>query len=103
VVDVEPRRNRVVVGADALLARRGLVADRVSWVAGGPPDRGAFEAEVRIRYRGEDAPAVVEPLPGDRVRVEFRAPQRAVTPGQSAVIYRGDELLGGGRIVEAIR
>jgi tRNA-uridine 2-sulfurtransferase len=103
VVDVEPARNRVVVGTRALLARRGLVADRVSWVAGGPPHPGAFEAEVRIRYRGEDAPAVVEPIGTDRVRVEFRAPQRAVTPGQSAVIYRGEELLGGGRIVEALR
>jgi tRNA-specific 2-thiouridylase len=103
VVGVEPRRNRVVVGAGALLARRALVADHVSWVGGEPPDTGAFEAEVRIRYRGEDAPAVVEPLPGDRVRVEFRVPQRAVTPGQSAVIYRAEELLGGGRIVEAIR
>ena len=38
-----------------------------------------------------------------RVRIEFRSPQRAVAPGQSAVVYRGDEVLGGGRIVEAIR
>ena len=61
VVDIVPETNRIVVGPHELLARRGLVADRVSWVAGGPPSAGAFEAEVRIRYRGEDAPAVVEP------------------------------------------
>jgi tRNA-uridine 2-sulfurtransferase len=103
VVDVEPHANRVVLGPVELLDRRGLVADRFSWVAGGPLAGGPFEAEVRIRYRGDDVPCAVEPLGDDRVRIEFRSPQRAVAPGQSAVLYRGDEVLGGGRIVEAIR
>jgi tRNA-specific 2-thiouridylase len=103
VVDVDAATNRVVVGPQDLLARRGLVADRVSWVAGEPPGDGPFEAAVRIRYRGEDTPAVVERIDGDRLRVEFRSPQRAVAPGQSAVVYLGDEVLGGGRIVEALR
>jgi len=102
VVEVDPRQNRVVVGPGELLARRGLVAERVSWVAGGPPSEGPFEARVRIRYQGEDVAAVVEPT-GDQVRVEFRAPQRAIAPGQSVVIYRDDEVLGGGRIREALR
>jgi tRNA-specific 2-thiouridylase len=61
-----------------------------------------FEAEVRIRYRGDDVPSVVEPF-GDAVRIEFRTPQRGVAPGQSAVVYRGQELLGGGRIVDTLR
>jgi phosphoglycolate phosphatase-like HAD superfamily hydrolase len=51
----------------------------------------------------DDVAAVIEPLSGGRMRVEFRVPQRAVAPGQSAVIYIGDELLGGGRIIEALR
>jgi tRNA-specific 2-thiouridylase len=103
VTEVDPARNRVVVGPGELLGRRGLVADRVSWVAGGPPADGPFEAEVRLRYRGDDVPCAVEPLDAGLVRVEFRAPQRAVAPGQSAVLYRGEEVLGGGRIVETIR
>ena len=103
VVDVDAAANRVMVGPQTLLSRRGLIADRVSWVAGAAPAEGPFEASVRIRYRGDDAPAVIEPLDDDRVRVEFRTPRRAVAPGQSAVVYRGDELLGGGRIVEALR
>ena len=102
VVDVDARANRVTVGPASLLARRGLVADRASWVAGAPPTEGPFEAAVRIRYRGEDAPAVVQPT-ADGFRVEFREAQRAVAPGQSAVIYRDDEVLGGGRIVESLR
>ena len=102
VVDLEPLSNRVVVGPGDLLARRGLVADRAHWVAGGPPADGPFEAQARIRYRGTDAPAVIEPR-HDRVRVEFRSPQRAVAPGQSVVFYRANELLGGARIIEAIR
>jgi tRNA-specific 2-thiouridylase len=103
VVGLDAATNRVVVGPGELLARRGLVADEASWVAGGPPSRVPFEATVRIRYRGHDAPCVVEPIERAWFRVEFRTPQRAVAPGQSAVLYRGEEVLGGGRIVEAVR
>jgi tRNA-uridine 2-sulfurtransferase len=102
VLEVDAAANRVVVGPQELLARRGLVADRVRWVAGGPPADGSFEADVRIRYRGQGVPAVVTPV-DDELHVEFRVPQHAVAPGQSAVVYRGDELLGGGRIVRATR
>jgi tRNA-specific 2-thiouridylase len=104
VVDVDGAAARVVVGPGDLLARRGLEADRVSWVAGRAPADGPFEAEVRIRYRGEDVPAVVTAQAvGRGARVEFRSPQRAIAPGQSVVFYRGWELLGGGRITGALR
>ena len=102
VVDLDADANRVVVGPRELLSRRGLVADRVRWVSGSPPAAGPFDAEVRIRYRGDDIPAVVTPE-GDRAGVAFARPQHAVAPGQSVVIYRGEELLGGARIVEAVR
>ena len=102
VLEIDPAANRVVVGPGELLARARVLADRVTWIAGEPPSDGPFEAEVRLRYRGDDVPAVVEPL-GDRVRVELRTPQRGIAPGQSAVLYRGDELLGGGRIVDVLR
>jgi len=101
VQEVDAGSNRVVVGPGSMLARRGLVADRASWVAGSPP-RGPFEATVRIRYRGAAVPAAVEAVPGG-FRVEFGTPQRGVAPGQSAVIDAGGDVLGGGRIVEAIR
>src|SRR3954468_13226644 len=102
VVDVDHASNRVVVGPAELLGRRSLVADRATWVAGWPPSDGPFDAEGQIRYRSRPEPAVVEPG-DDRVRVEFRAPVRAVAPGQSVAVYRGDELLGGGRILRAHR
>jgi tRNA-specific 2-thiouridylase len=102
VVDVDHAANRVVVGPGELLSRRSLDADRATWVAGTPPAVGPFEAEVQVRYRGEPVPAVVEAT-GDRLRVEFRSPVRAVAPGQSVVVYRGDELLGGARILRAHR
>ena len=103
VLEVDASTNRVVVGPRELLTKRGLVADRVSWVAGSPPDHGPFEAEVRIRYRGDDVPAVIAPRTDATIRVEFRSPQRSVAPGQSVVVYDRDRLLGGGRIVDAFR
>lgn len=103
VLEVDGAANRVVVGAGELLLRRGLLADRVTWVAGRPPvEDGPFEAEVRIRYRGEDVPSVLETRT-DGLRVVFRTPQRGVAPGQSVVVSRGDEVLGGGRIVGSLR
>ena len=103
VLEVDAPANRVVVGPGscsraagcAPTGRRGSPASR--------PADGPFEAEVRVRYRGEEAPAVVEPVGHHGFTVTFRSPQRAVAPGQSAVIYRGDEVLGGGRIVSTFR
>jgi len=103
VLELDAPRDRVVVGPAELLARRGLLADRWSWVAGRAPGPGTFEAMARYRYRGEAIPAGVEPLTDGRVRVTFADPQRAVAPGQSVVVYRGEEVLGGGRIIDAFR
>jgi tRNA-specific 2-thiouridylase len=100
VLEVDAVANRVVVGPAALLARRGLVAERVNWISGQPD--GPFEAGVKVRYRGEEAPATITPEGRDGARVEFRAPQRAVSPGQAVVFFREDEVLGGGTIVHAI-
>ncbi|MET0800563.1 MAG: tRNA 2-thiouridine(34) synthase MnmA [Actinomycetota bacterium] len=102
VIDVDARSNKVTVGAEELLSRGGLVADRVSWVAGPARAEGPFEALVRVRYRGDEVPAEVDPT-SDGFRATFHEPQRAIAPGQSAVVYRGDELLGGGRIVSSFR
>ena len=102
VLEKDVEANRIVVGPQELLSRGGLQADHVSWVAGSPPVGGPFEASVQIRYRGDAVPAVIEPMPGQAARVEFRARQRAIAPGQSVVVYDGDEVLGGGRIVRAL-
>lgn len=104
VLDVDVAANRVTVGPEELLGRRGLTADRLSWVAGAPPSDSPFEVDVAIRYRGTCVAGVVT-VAGDgaTAEVECRSPLRAVAPGQSVVFYRGDELLGGGRIVSTVR
>jgi tRNA-specific 2-thiouridylase len=96
VLDVDASANRVVVGPAALLTRRGLIAERVNWIPERP--EGPFEAGVKIRYRGEEVEAVVEPTGHAGARVEFRSPQPAVTPGQAVVFYTGDLVVGGGTI-----
>ncbi|HEX3559818.1 MAG TPA: tRNA 2-thiouridine(34) synthase MnmA [Pyrinomonadaceae bacterium] len=99
VVRVEAESNRVVVGEARELLSSEFTAAGVNWVAFDEP-RGDVRAEVRVRYRHEEAPATVTPLEGGRVRVRFDESQRAVTPGQATVFYRGEEVLGGGWIVK---
>lgn len=95
VLRIETEKNRLVVGLEHELHSRELVAGGLSWVAGRPPE--GTDAEASIRYRSPAAPAVLE-LTGDRARVTFRYPQRAIAPGQAVVFYRGEEVLGGGTI-----
>ncbi len=100
VTGIDPERNVVTIGPEEELLADELVAEDVRWVAGAPPGD-EFEAEVKIRYRSPGRPAVVRSSPGS-LEVRFRRPERAVTPGQAAVVYRGDEVLGGG-IIASVR
>jgi tRNA-specific 2-thiouridylase len=89
--------NALIVGVAAELGSRELTARNVNWIAGEAPG-GPFRAQVKTRYTAKEAWAEVTPLEGDRVAVHFDAPQRDITPGQAAVVYSGDIVLGGGLI-----
>jgi len=100
VVGIDANRNRVVVGNQDELLAREFTAAGVNWIAFEAPDE-SVRAEVRVRYRHTPAPATILPMQHGRVRVIFDEPQRAITPGQTTVFYRSDEVLGGGWITRA--
>lgn len=97
VVDLEPENNRVVVGDDYALERQEFVAERCNWIPFDSPE-GPLEAMVKIRYNHPGTPAILYPEQEGTVRVRLRAAQRAVTPGQAAVFYQDDLVVGGGWI-----
>jgi tRNA-uridine 2-sulfurtransferase len=101
VLELDPARNRVVVGPGELLARGGLEAERVSWIAGQPEP--GTELTVQIRAHGAETAARIESLAADAVTVRFAEPQRSVAPGQVVAFYQGDEVLGGGTIARSLR
>ncbi len=94
-IDVE--HNRVIVAGDESLFAREAVVNDVNWVSI-PALSETLSASVKIRYQHRPAPARLEPISDDSVRIVFSDKQRAITPGQSAVFYDGDVLLGGGVI-----
>jgi tRNA-specific 2-thiouridylase len=96
VVRIVPSDNTVVLGKREELLASGLSASRVNWLV--EPPAGPLACQVKIRYRHKAAPATVTSLPNSQARVEFEAPQSAVTPGQAAVFYQGSRVLGGGWI-----
>lgn len=100
VTGIEKATNRIVVGPENDLFRSGLIAESVNWV-GIPPSREPLRVAAKVRYKDDATPATVTPLGDDSIRVQFVAPKRAITPGQSVVFYDGDLLLGGG-IIRAV-
>ncbi len=99
VVSIRPEQSAVVLGTKDDLGEIGFTA--AGWVPGGreaPVPGEEFRAEVQIRYRHDEAPATVTGLGDGRVEICFDEPQEAVTPGQAAVAYDGDVVLGGGWI-----
>jgi tRNA-specific 2-thiouridylase len=101
VTRIDGASGTVHVGSQAALASRGLVAEQVRW-AGGSPAAADGPIRVRIRHHHVPVAARLTHTGADRVEAWFEEPASAVTPGQAAVFYRGNEVLGGGWIAAAL-
>ena len=95
VTKIDHEKNVVTVGPKDELLNREFFVDRMNWYV---KPTGPITADVQIRYRHAGASACVTPIADGRVRVEFDTPQSAITPGQAAVFYRDDCVIGGGWI-----
>jgi len=94
VLSIDPKKNRVVVGEDDVLRKTICEVEGVNWISCDQPS-GTIRAFAKIRHKHEPAAATIEPLEAGIARVTFDAPQRAITPGQAAVFYDGEVVLGG--------
>jgi tRNA-specific 2-thiouridylase len=103
VTAIDAVTNTISVGPEEDLFAHGLIASGVNWVSLREPPAGEIRCAVKIRSRHEETPVRLSVLPDGRVCVLFDHPQKAVTPGQSAVFYDGEVVLGGGVIEQAIK
>jgi tRNA-specific 2-thiouridylase len=97
VLAIDPKNNRVIVGEDDALRTSLCEIENVNWIACRCPDA-PLRVAVKIRHKHEAAAATIEALDSTRARLTFDLPQRAITPGQGAVFYSGDVVIGGGWI-----
>jgi tRNA-uridine 2-sulfurtransferase len=96
VLEIDAQRNRIVVGDDHLLRAKECTVSDVNWIL--PRPQRAVKALVKIRHQHKGAKATIKPVEEKKAQIVFDEPQRAVTPGQSAVFYKVDLVLGGGII-----
>ncbi len=100
VTAIDAEQNVVIVGEQQGVFAAGLRAETVSWIVA--PEAEEFAATCKIRYRHQPVGCLVRLVKDNACEVRFDNPQKAVTPGQALVFYRGDEVLGGGRIVSPL-
>jgi tRNA-specific 2-thiouridylase len=97
VIEKSAVSNRVIVGTNDETHRSVFEVEAARWIAGAPPP-GSITAAIEVRYRARPLTGKVTPLAADRFRVELEQPARAVTPGQVAVLYIGEAVIGSGTI-----
>jgi tRNA-specific 2-thiouridylase len=96
VIRLDINRNRLVVGTRNDLFSSECKVTEINWIGDAPES--PLELYTRVRYRSQEVAATVIPGELNTAVVHFKEPQAAITPGQGAVFYRGDEILGGGYI-----
>ena len=101
VTGIDPATNTVTIGRGNELLRTTLLAKEVNLIG---PDRleGGQRVEAQVRYKDTATPATISPQEDGSIRVVFDSPKRAITPGQSLVMYDGDRLIGGGVIEKTV-
>jgi tRNA-specific 2-thiouridylase len=97
VLRLEPATNRLVVGPAEELGHQEFRARQVNYVSGQPPGA-ETKVTVKIRYKAKEVDATLRPIPNGKAHLSLSTPLRDITPGQSAVFFDGDQLLGGGII-----
>lgn len=100
VTRIDPVANRVYLGTRGDVLRPGACVGRLNWVIPGRAPE-SLDCQVKVRYQKDEIPATVA-VNGEEALVTFDGPQPFVSPGQAAVFYRGDEVLGGGMILKAL-
>lgn len=101
VTGTDRERNTVSIGSDDALFRRNLIATGANWM-GGDPALGTLRVQAKVRYKDEATPATVIVVSESTFRLAFDEPKRAITPGQSVVMYDGEVVVGGG-VIEAVQ
>ena len=101
VISRDAEKNTVLLGDDEDLFAPSLLASRVNWIMGAPT--GEVRCTAKTRYSQKECACTVTPCADGTVRVDFDAPQRAITAGQAVVFYDGDVVLGGGTIEGALK
>ena len=99
VLELDPARRRVTVGPRSSLGVSEAAVDDIAWTAIPEPHR-PLRVDAVLRYRAQPVPAVIHPVRAGAARVVFIEPAWPVTPGQAAVFYDGDTVLGGGRLLK---
>jgi tRNA-specific 2-thiouridylase len=99
VTAINAQKNTIIVGPKEQVYSRELVADNLNWIAGAVPKK-SIKAKTRVRYRHPEADSIVNIIDASNAHVKFNKPQISVTPGQAVVLYDGDTVIGGGRIIQ---
>jgi tRNA-specific 2-thiouridylase len=97
VLGFNVEKKQVIIGKKEDLYRQDCIVEKVNWVSIREITQ-ALKVKTRIRYKHREAPAILTPVDAATVRVRFQEPQKAITPGQVAVFYKGDVVVGGGFI-----
>lgn len=102
VVDIDAKRNLVVLGEAEEVFGRELIADDVNFISI-KELKSPMKVKAKIRYNAKEEPAIIYPMPENKVRVVFEKPVRAITPGQAVVFYDEEIIVGGGTIIQEIK
>jgi tRNA-specific 2-thiouridylase len=97
VIKIDPQENTVILSEEEDLYQDKLIIKDLNFISGDKLSD-SIKVEVKIRYNSKKSPAIISSYQDNKILINFEKPQRAITPGQSAVFYQGDIVLGGGII-----